>query len=640
MSRIVLFAVSLFFVSSVCSAQTKTIDSLKKIIRMSSSPRNKLLALRRLCEHNNSLSIDTLYVYARQLKATGQQLNNEAAISYAEQDMALYYASRSRIDTAIQIVSAQLKKEVVKHDPELLLTLLLARARLLYRNNQYKEALQELFAVITEAERKNNIPFQVMGKTGIGWLQLDMKQYADALNWFHKALATPGSSDYLPAYSALYSNLATAHQTLGNTDSALHYIRKAISNARQHETLNFLATSLRIYADILMHQKKYAAAENALKEMVEIRKVSDGSFFVNYDMSLLAHFYAQTAQAEKGIRLCKAVIDSAYKSGITTQLPLMYEALAANYKVAGQYKTYGETLEKTKALQDSLYTMNTGQLLAGLQAKYEIQKKENIIIQQKLDLVQKNMLFYALLTILLFASVITTLLFRHYRKRQQLKLQLLQEEERRKSERAILEAEEAERKRIAADLHDSLGAYAASIASNIDHLHQAATVENKQVLAELKNNSQAIVSQLTDTIWVLKKDALSLTAISDRVKLFIQRIAPSYPQVTIDVFEDIQTDFVLPPAQAFHLFQIIKEAVNNSLRHSRCTQVTIKITGASHWQLSVIDNGSGLWRSTMLANGGNGLVNMKARAHQAGWRIQWQTAQPGGTSVIVEPTTN
>ncbi|HEX8316172.1 MAG TPA: ATP-binding protein, partial [Flavisolibacter sp.] len=490
------------------------------------------------------------------------------------------------------------------------------------------------------AEKQGNIPFQVMAKTGIGWLQLDMKQFSDALSWFHKAANTPGNDGYLPAYSALYSNLATTHHTLGNTDSALHYIRKAIDNARKHETLNYLATSLRIYADILLHQKKYPEAEEALKEMVQIRKNADGSFFVNYDMSLLAHFYAQTGQPKKGIALCKAVIDSAHKSGITTQLQLMYEALAANYKAADEYKAYGETLEKSKAMQDSLYTMNTGQLIAALQSQNEIQKKENIIIQQKLDLVQKNLLFYGLLTALFFAVVIGIILFRQYKKRQQLKLQLFREEEKRKNERAILEAEETERKRIAADLHDSLGAYAASIASNIDHLQQQATPENKAVLQELKSNAQAIVSQLSDTIWVLKKNALSLTAISDRLKLFIQKIAPSYPAVTIDVWEEVETDEALPPAQAFHLFQIIKEAVNNALRHSRCKRITIKLISNAGWRLSISDDGSGIMQSTMVAEGGNGMVNMKARAAESGWQIQWQTAQPKGTTVIIEPTTN
>ena len=112
----------------------------------------------------------------------------------------------------------------------------------------------------------------------------------------------------------------------------------------------------------------------------------------------------------------------------------------------------------------------------------------------------------------------------------------------------MVEARETERKRIAADLHDNLGAYAASIASNIDNLKSSqpglATVP---ALGDLRSNAQEMVSQLNDTIWVMKKDALALTAISDRLKIFMQRIASAYPAISLDVLEDIsRTTSCLP----------------------------------------------------------------------------------------------
>lgn len=614
------------------ATQTKKIDSLKLLVTNAANPQQKIAAIKALGEQRNSLSTDTLYAYSLQLKRIALQTKNDEAVMAAEEDIALYHAAKGRLDTALQIVSAQLKK--AKADGgERHLSLLLARGRLLYRANRYKEALQELFATLNAAEKAGNAAYQMMAKTGIGWLQLDLKQYPDALAWFYKALNTPGAQPYLNAYAALYSNLATAHKTLGHTDSALHYIRKAIGTSRRNQSLGYLATSLRIYADILMQQKQYAGAEAALQEMVSIRTVSDASFFVNYDMSLLAQFYAKTGQPEKGIALCKAVIDSAHKSGITTQLYLMYDALAANYKAAGNYKAYGETLERSNAMQDSLQTLNTGQLIAALQGQNELQKKENVIIQQKLDIVQKKLWLYGLAAFVLFALMLAVVLFKQYNKRQRLKLLLMQQEEKRLAEKAVHEAEEAERKRISADLHDSLGAYAASIASNIQQLE--ASVGENGVLPELRSNAQAIVSQLNDTIWVLKKDALLLTSISDRLKLFIQKISPSHPHITIDVLEDVQTDHLLPPAQAFHLFQIIKEAVINALKHSGCSQVVVCIKAAETWQVSVADNGKRIYKEAVLAEGGNGVQNMKARAEESGWRIEWQRA--AGTKVVVEP---
>mgnify|MGYP003390257496 CR=1 FL=1 len=101
-----------------------------------------------------------------------------------------------------------------------------------------------------------------------------------------------------------------------------------------------------------------------------------------------------------------------------------------------------------------------------------------------------------------------------------MKLERLQEEEKRLAAEAIKEAEENERKRIAADLHDSLGAYAASVVSNIEFIKQdKLDAQSSTAMQELRNNSQAMVAQLSDTIWVLKKDVRSITGISDRLKI-------------------------------------------------------------------------------------------------------------------------
>jgi signal transduction histidine kinase len=159
-------------------------------------------------------------------------------------------------------------------------------------------------------------------------------------------------------------------------------------------------------------------------------------------------------------------------------------------------------------------------------------------------------------------------------------------------------------------------------------------------LKELRSNSQAIVSQLGDTIWALKRDSLSLTAISDRLKVFIQRLQPSYPDFVLDVTEIIETDHLLPPSQAFHLFQSVQEAIINALKHSGGKRVTVIIEGREAWKISVDDDGKGINTEKETNGGGNGLINMKSRAEEGGWSIDWLHKEPGGTSVIITPTTN
>ena len=200
---------------------------------------------------------------------------------------------------------------------------------------------------------------------------------------------------------------------------------------------------------------------------------------------------------------------------------------------------------------------------------------------------------------------------------------------------SVKEAEEHERKRIAADLHDNLGAFAAAIASNVSQIQQAGNSE--AALQELNVNAQSIVSQLNDTIWVLKKDNLSLTAISDRIKTFIQRIRFSYPHINIDVTEHINTDMLLPPAQAFNLYQIAKEAIINSLKHSSAKNVRVYFESEKEWKIIISDDGTGVSAFEKHFGNGNGLINMKKRTAESGWQIDWLENSPNGTRVIVNP---
>jgi signal transduction histidine kinase len=285
-----------------------------------------------------------------------------------------------------------------------------------------------------------------------------------------------------------------------------------------------------------------------------------------------------------------------------------------------------------------VYQKNSAQSLAEMQAKYETEKNGHIIAQQKLALVKKNYWLYGSIGLLVIGIIIFYLVFSNYRKKQNLKNQLLLKEEKYLSAQAIAKAEENERKRIAADLHDNLGAYAAAIASNVDQIGSDQIHET--ALQELKINSQSIVSQLNDTIWVLKKDNLSLTAISDRVKSFIQRIGPSYPKVKIDVTEHINSDILLPPAHAFHLYQIAKEAIINSLKHSSAKNIRVYFEGEGQWKITISDDGTGMSALNKKMGSGNGLLNMRNRSKEAGWAINWISDESQGTTVVIEPTTN
>lgn len=644
MQRLPLPAFFVFFIlfSFGSTGQTHIINSLKKNIDAAHSVDEKLNAIFSLCDQGYTLHPDTLMTYsliARDIARKNNDLHNEIKAMYYE---SFALTNKGLIDSSLDVASRCLMilKNKIK-DPELEANLLNQKGRCYVRKNQYKEAIDMGYQVIEVAEKCGDTLLQIKGKTLVGWAYLEMGQLNEAISWHLKAFNTTTDTFLLEKYSILFANLALNYNALGKTDSAFYFINKAISYSRKNENLFALSNSLAIEGQLYVIAGKSKLAEISLTEVVAIRKLIGDPFYIVSDMAQLSLLYAHNGQPQKGIILCNEGIAIAQKYKIDTKLFFLYSTLAENYKAKGNTTKYAEILQKIIALKDSIYKKNSAESLAELQTRYNLQKKENLIILQQLNLTRQHYLFYGLLLLLLFITVVGWLLFKEYRRRQKIKMHQMQEEEKRLSIKAVTEAEEAERKRIAADLHDNLGAYAASIASNIDHLNISETNKKNQIaLQQLRSNSQSIISQLSNTIWALKKDTLSLTAISDRIKIFIQKMQNNYPEVIFDVCENIETDYLLSPAQAFDLFQIIQEAINNALRHSEGSHINILIEAGEQWKISIEDNGNGINRQRIKAEGGNGVINMQTRAQHAGWKILWQQNIPLGTSVIISSTTN
>jgi signal transduction histidine kinase len=624
---------------STSFSQTAVIERLKKNIERASADDKKLQAVFLLCEQGYTLHPDTLTQYAEKAKRLAQaqhkKLQEVEAMyyhSFALTNKGLIDSSLNEAEQCLKILDKEANNSILKAK------LLNQKGRCYMRKNQYRDAIDMGYQVISHAEKARDTLLQMTGKTLIGWAYLEMGQQRNALAWHLKAYETTQNPLLLEKYSILFANLSINYRNLGKTDSAFYFINKAISYSRKHQNLFALSNSLAIAAQLYVRAGDAKQAEELLKEVVNIRKMIGDPFYIVSDMAQLGLYYAHNGQPEKGIAICKEGIDIANQYKIETKLFFLYGTLAENYKVMRDDASYAATLEQIISLKDSVYSKNSAEALAELQTKYELQKKENANIQLELSLTRKNYLFYGSVLLTALAAFSGYLLFRNYRRKQKMRMELALAEEKRLAEKGIMEAEEKERKRIAADLHDNLGAYAASIASNLDNISiEKDDSDSQTALQELRNNSQSIVSQLNDTIWALKKDSLSLTAISDRIKIFVQRIQPSYPDVLIDVKENIVNDYRLPPIQAFHLFRIVQEAINNALKHSGCKHIVIDIYAGNGWHVNIEDNGKGMVPLKMkTSRTGNGLPNMEARALESGWEIHWKAEAGQGTKVIIE----
>lgn len=651
MNRIAILFVFLCWNAGLLVAQTTVVDSLRAGIYRARNEKEELNAILKMCGEYQSINRDTLDHYSFKAKAMAAKIGDRHLMDLAAIAVADDYFRWGWLDSALAEITPLVKKYNPAHADERSLYFKTARRQAMYYGSKmkYPEALAILYKLLSEAEQYNDSLTLGSNINTIGSIALVRESPHVAKPWFYRALGYLKQGPGADAIRApLFINLSEAHFLSGNLDSAVYYSEHGIKLYRQQQILMGLATALQRQSKIYLRAGNLQQAEAALKEMIEVRQAThDGDMYIDDNISLV-DFYLLTNQQNKAIDYCNKMLvrGNLYEAEpgegrtLTNVLSLRlmyYELLSKAYKQKGDKENYQLILEDIILAKDSLAAAKSEEAIAEMQTKYEVQKKVNTIIQQELTIAQKNNTFYIALGTAILLLVIAFFLFRDYRKKQRQKVKQAVDNEKQLSVKAVADAEENERKRIAADLHDNLGAYAASIASNLEVLQSdQLTQHHATALEELNNNSQTMVAQLSDTIWALNKDSLTLTAIIDRIKVFINRIGKSHPNIVMEVTEDIDEDVQLPPTQAFHLFQIIQEAITNAVKHSGANRIMVKLKGGHHWTIIVTDNGKGISASGGTYSAGNGLRNMKERAAVSGWEIQWLPGDPNGTVVLIK----
>jgi two-component system NarL family sensor kinase len=216
----------------------------------------------------------------------------------------------------------------------------------------------------------------------------------------------------------LYTNTAVLYSNLGQNDSSGFYVRKAVEYSREAGNLVDLSNSLGMYAGFLTDAKRFPEAEKAFHEALQASEQLGDPNDILSNMGALAEFYFQNKQFQKGIDISQQAIAMIKKYGVENKLPFIYQMMGENYKAAGDYKRAAEVLDTLVEVNDKRYEKISADALAEMQARFDVQKKENTIIRQQLDLVKKDYFIYSAILLLLLVVVSGWYVFNTYKKRQ------------------------------------------------------------------------------------------------------------------------------------------------------------------------------------------------------------------------------
>ena len=220
-----------------------------------------------------------------------------------------------------------------------------------------------------------------------------------------------------------------------------------------------------------------------------------------------------------------------------------------------------------------------------------------------------------------------------------LKKQLELNETKAKQQEEILlntiSAQEKERKRIAQDLHDEVGAMLSVVKLNVGRIEKKSEEPmTKELAAETKNYLDEVITQVRRISRALlppSLDKLGLYFALEELANWVNKA----DQLKIVCWKGGE-QFRFDNKKELAVFRIVQELLNNAIKHSEATVIYVngRFSPNSNLMISITDNGKGFNLEEKL-NTGLGLKNLESRTQIIGAKFKMKSRPGKGTTAII-----
>lgn len=237
-----------------------------------------------------------------------------------------------------------------------------------------------------------------------------------------------------------------------------------------------------------------------------------------------------------------------------------------------------------------------------------------------------------LLVILIFTIIWNTQLRRLVEQRTTQLRREIRERERIERQHAL----EAERSRIARDLHDDLGSSLTeiSVLASTGQLPQAQQAAQSNLFQAIGKRARGLISALDVIVWAVDPEDNSLQSLADYLTGYTNDFF-AHTQISCRFRVPVSCPPITLEGRVRHdLLMAVKEALNNVVRHANATEVEFRLTVVENeLEIDIADNGKGIESES--AGGGHGLRNLSTRLTKLGGTCTVEPHAAGGTIVRI-----
>lgn len=547
---------------------------------------------------------------------------------------------------------------------------------------QYDSAKYCLYRAREIFQKHRHIAGQINAETNLGNLFVELSDWDKAASHLYKAVALADGIQADTLKILPYVDLANLFEAMNDPRQERYYYSRAYLIARAHGNMKYSAIagvplmmsyieaseldSARLVADDVLqylssnHSMRscsyYALAvwesarghwDKADSYYTKMKTDPDTPEYFRHSFSFAyANFLAEKGHFAKAQPIYEDVIAKARQFGDVSGLHDVLEKYHGFLARHGAYKRAYEVAADYIVLHDSTHREHVEQQVRELNLKYETAEKEKALQKTQLALTQQANQRNWLLAGMALIGLLGAVAFFWQRNRARLaqalrdkeallaaqKIAHFKQTQEQLAFKAMTKGEEAERSRLARELHDGLGGILSGI---------------KLALSARKRDAAA--TDLHDTVGMVDKAGTELRRIAQNLMpealarfglvAALEDLCADTEQNTRirTTFQHYGLDRPLPESLALPVYRMVQEALNNIVKHAQATEAMVElILENQQLHLTIEDNGIGF--QSGVSPKGKGLSNIQTRVHYLGGQFDLESmAGHGATLNILIP---
>lgn len=637
MKRLVIYL--MFTVGVFATAQTNPIDSLKNVLSNSSNAFEKAKTHLKLAQLHERIDLKKVSYYAHH---AFEYKTNDSLLAETNNQLGRFHFFTNQLDSASYYFnSAKTILYELKDDGKAAI-INISIGAIQLRQGDYNKTIATLTESASYFEKTNDTLNAAKCHLNIASAFAELQLFPKAIEYSEKALQSFENLNSLPLQLIAMPNLATQYYKNGDTINAVRYNKKAEELALKTNNKRSLSIIYNNLGELYLERdtnkakqylEKTLALKNELnlKSGIEVAQNNLGyTYLKNKDYTTAISYFKKVEKRIKGKMLVS-----------------VYNNLSEAYTKTGQLKNALEYAKKSNKLNDSILNIENQKSFLEIQTKYETEKKENEILKLQTENLEVNYkrkqnLNWFIGTLLALSLAILSIYFLQKnakRKRvimqQNLKIKeqsfdkLLQAKELEGIDN-ILEAQEKERTKMAAELHDNLGSKVATLKLFLESSSNTKDFTNnyeklKTLISETYNEIRSISknknfgAQISSGLIPSTKAIASQISDTKKIKINVNNI---------DVKKRIENSIEI------QIFRILQELITNIIKHSDASEATIQFSEDENiLQIIVEDNGKGF--NVNKKSSGIGLLNIEKRVEKMNGEFVIDSTKDSGTTTIL-----